>query len=29
MGFDLEKNGAWHKHVNAEGFYHDPASPFE
>jgi hypothetical protein len=29
MGFDLEKNGAWHKHINAEGFYHDPASPFE
>jgi hypothetical protein len=20
MGFDLEKNGAWHKHLNAEGF---------
>jgi hypothetical protein len=29
MGFDLEKNGAWHKHINAEGFYHNPASPFE
>jgi hypothetical protein len=29
MGFDLEKNGAWNKHLNAEGFYHTPASPFE
>ena len=29
MGFDLEKNGAWHKHINAEGLYHNPASPFE
>jgi hypothetical protein len=29
MGFDLEKNGAWHQHINAEGVYHDPASPFE
>jgi hypothetical protein len=28
MGFDLEKNGAWHKHLNAEGFHHQPASPF-
>ena len=28
MGFDLDKNGAWHKHVNAEEFYHKPASPF-
>jgi hypothetical protein len=29
MGFDLATNGTWHKHINAEGFYHDPASPFE
>lgn len=29
LGFDLEKNGAWHKHINADGFYHTPASPFE
>jgi hypothetical protein len=29
MSFDLGKNGAWHKHTNAEGFYYDPASPFE
>jgi hypothetical protein len=29
MGFDLEKNSAWHKHIDADGFYHDPASPFE
>ncbi len=29
MGFDLEKNGAWHKHIDIEGLYYDPASPFK
>jgi len=29
MDFDLANNGAWHKHINAEGCYHNPASPFE
>jgi hypothetical protein len=29
LGFELEDGKPWHKHVNTEGFFHTPASPFK